>query len=301
MSQGTLSFQGEGVLRAISPLRELGAYEALWSQSGATFKSIADKFRTHINALPSDLVDEQLAKETGMRVVARLREHGVGKFGVRVYGDPEYPCRLREADHPVELLYFQGAWDFVQAPSVAVVGTRHPSKEGILRTRTLVRRLIEDDWTVVSGLATGVDTVAHKTALECGGRTIAVIGTPLSETYPSENKVLQSDIAAKFLLISQVPFERYAQQIWKQNRLFFPARNVTMAALTKATVIVEASDTSGTLIQARAALKQGRKLFILESCFQNPSIKWPHDFEKRGAIRVANYEQIRDFLAAAEN
>ncbi|MDH8206440.1 DNA-processing protein DprA, partial [Klebsiella pneumoniae] len=74
---------------------------------------------------------------------------------------------------------------------------------------------------------------------------------------------------------SQVPFQRYLDQDYRSNRIFFPERNITMSALTKATIIVEASDTSGTLTQARAALAQGRKLFILESCFQNPSISWP--------------------------
>jgi len=113
-------------------------------------------------------------------------------------------------------------------------------------------------WTIVSGLAEGIDTVAHTTALELGGRTIAVIGTPISESYPKSNAELQARIAKDFLVVSQVPIERYGHQIWKQNRGFFPERNVTMSALTEATVIVEASNTSGTLIQARAALRQNR-------------------------------------------
>jgi len=137
------------------------------------------------------------------------------------------------------------------------------------------------------------------TALENSGRTIGVIGTPVSESYPKENRDLQAEIARRFLVISQVPVTRYGQQIWKQNRLFFPERNVTMSALTQASVIIEASDTSGTLTQARAALKQGRKLFILDSCFENPDISWPTKFEEKGAIRVRDFEQIRDVLSAA--
>jgi DNA processing protein len=160
---------------------------------------------------------------------------------------------------------------------------------------------VSDDWTIVSGLAAGIDTVAHKTALAAGGRTIAVLGTPLSETYPKENASIQLEISRKFLVISQVPVERYMQQFWKQNRAFFPQRNITMSALTRATIIVEAGDTSGTLVQARAALKQGRKLFILDSCFRNRAIKWPAEFERRGAVRVEKYEQIRDVLSTSAN
>lgn len=115
-----------------------------------------------------------------------------------------------------------------------------------------------------------------------GGNTIAVIGTPLSHNYPKQNVKLQKKIRENFLLISQVPFQRYLDQDYRSNRIFFPERNITMSALTKATIIVEASDTSGTLTQARAALAQGRKLFILESCFQNPSISWPAKYEALG-------------------
>ena len=111
--------------------------------------------------------------------------------------------------------------------------------------------------------------------LEEGGRTIGVIGTPLTSVYPKQNAALQEKIAQEHLLISQVPFKRYSEQDFRLNRSFFPERNVTMSALSDATIIVEASDTSGTLYQARAALRQKRKLFILNNCFENASLKWP--------------------------
>jgi DNA processing protein len=144
----------------------------------------------------------------------------------------------------------------------------------------------------VSGLAAGIDTAAHTATLEAGGRTIAVIGTPLGVYYPPENRSLQDKIAHDFLLISQVPVLRYLNQKVPQNKLFFPERNVTMSALTEATIIVEAGETSGTLTQARAALYQGRKLFILDSCFQRNDLTWPLTFERRGAIRVRKTEDI---------
>ena len=180
---------------------------------------------------------------------------------------------------------------------MAVVGTRSPSPEGLARTRKLTEALVEDDLTVVSGLAAGIDTEAHRTAIEVGGRTVAVIGTPLSDTYPRQNAALQRHIAERFLVVSQVPVMRYERQNYRRNRAFFPARNITMSALTEATVIVEAGKTSGTLIQARAALSQKRKLFILDSCFRQ-GLEWPAKLQDQGAIRVQDYDDIKSALSA---
>jgi DNA processing protein len=143
----------------------------------------------------------------------------------------------------------------------------------------------------------GIDTAAHTAALAAGGRTIAVVGTPIGQIYPKENRELQEEIATRFLLISQVPVLRHAEQKWFQNRNFFPERNVTMSALTEATIIVEAGDTSGSLTQARAALHQGRKLFILDSCFKRKTLTWPARFEKLGGIRVRDPDDIWSQLA----
>src|SRR5712675_3208985 len=95
-----------------------------------------------------------------------------------------------------------------------------------------------------------------------------------------------------FPVISQVPIVRYAQQHLRGKAHFFPERNATMSALTEATIIVEAGETSGTLVQARHALKQGRKLFILDNCFRVPSLTWPAKFAQQGAIRVSDYDEI---------
>jgi len=285
--------------RAISPLKELGAYEALWDQKGASFKKIAEMHRARPGSVPSDFVPERLAFEFAERVCDLLARANVDEFGVRVHGAGEYPEGLRDAAYPIELLYFQGWWDLIATRSVAVVGTRKPSKEGVARARRLVKELVAEKFTIVSGLASGIDTVAHTTAIECGGWTIGVIGTPISEVYPKENIELQARIADEFLLISQIPVWRYSQQGPRGNRLFFPERNVTMSALTEATIIVEADETSGTLIQANAALEQGRKLFILDSCFRNSSLTWPEKLARRGAIRVAEFEDIRRHLDIA--
>jgi len=282
---------------AVSPLRELGAYEAMWDNPGVTFKTLSEKFAAHRGALPSDFVTTAKAEEYADFVRERFRAAHIDRFGVRVNGAGEYPEKLRDAAHPVELIYYQGWWDLVESRCVAVVGSRKPSDEGIGRTRRVVRELVKDGFTIVSGLAAGVDTAAHETAIETGGRTVAVIGTPLSHVYPRTNTDLQRKIARDFLLISQVPVKRYENQDYRMNRLFFPERNVTMSALTEATVIVEASETSGTLIQARAALQQGRKLFILDSCFRDARLTWPHRCAEKGAIRVVDYDDIRQHLS----
>lgn len=297
MTQSALQFaQREPLLpAAISPRLELGAYEVLWSRPNMSFKKLAQLFRDHPDALPSELTEPREAAEMATQVLARLHERGVHRFGLRIHRAGEYPRKLRDARDPVELLYFQGLWELAETRSVAIVGTREPSDAGRARARRLARALVKDGITVVSGLAAGIDTEAHTAAIEAGGQTIAVIGTPLGEVYPRENRALQEQIAQRFLLISQVPVFRYAQQTPRFNRLFFPERNVTMSALTEATIIVEAGETSGTLIQARAAIAQGRQLFILESCFHR-GLSWPEKYLAQGAIRVRDYDDIRAAL-----
>jgi DNA processing protein len=279
-------------LAAISPRRELGAYEALWLEKGATFKTIAEKFAADPAALPSDFMPSGRADECASEVMRVLKAAGVHRFGVRVNHAGDYPKRLRDARHPVELLYYQGSWELTERRCVAVVGTRKPTDDGVERAARLARELVKREFTVVSGLATGIDTAAHTAAIDAKGSTIAVIGTPLGTYYPKENRGLQDQIARDFLLISQVPVLRYGNQAVPQNRLFFPERNITMSALTDATVIVEAGETSGTLTQARAALYQGRKLFILNSCFERDDLTWPARFEAQGAIRVREPDDI---------
>lgn len=280
------------VAAPISPRLEMGAYEALWLKDGAWFKNIAERFASHPGALPSDFVPRADAVNCASEVLKIFKEAGIDRFGIRINHAGDYPQKLRDAKHPIELLYYRGVWELTETRCVAIVGARKATEDGVARARKLARGLVERDVTVVSGLAAGIDTAAHDATLEAGGRTIAVIGTPISDYYPPENRQLQDRIAREYLLISQVPVLRYRKQRPAQNRYFFPERNITMSALTEATVIVEASDTSGTLTQARAALHQGRKLFILNSCFEQPGLSWPSRFEKQGAIRVRDFDDL---------
>jgi DNA processing protein len=177
-----------------------------------------------------------------------------------------------------EFLHLAGDFGLLQqGPRVAVVGSRKASAEGLRRAAALTRGLVQRDIIVVSGLAAGIDTAAHTTALEAGGRTIAVIGTPLDQSYPRENAVLQARLVQGQLVVSQ--FDS-GSAVRPKN---FPIRNRTMALLTDATVIVEAGEKSGTVNLGWEALRLGRLLFLLESVAVDPALSWPKLMIHHGA------------------
>lgn len=275
-------------------IRELGAYEALCLRPGATFKTLSEWIGAAPNGQPSDLIDAATADRHARMISERFSKAGTHDVGMRLFGTPDYPDKLCDARYPLRAFYFRGDWSLVDRPSAAVVGARRLSQDGIARTKRLVRHLVEDGFTIVSGLAAGTDRVAHTTALEMGGRTIAVLGTPIHKVYPRENAALQHEIAEKFLVISQVPVLLYESRDWRSNRKFFPERNITMSALTDASIIVEIGESNGTYIQSKAALDQGRPLFLLNNCFEKPGISWPEQFARRGAVRVRDYADIRE-------
>jgi DNA processing protein len=128
-------------LRAIFPIKEMGADEALWAKSDTTFTRLAEKFREHPDNLPSDFVTEYEAHCFSDIVRGMLRDAGIKQFGVRIHRAGEYPAKLRDAEDPVELLYYRGSWDLVETRSVAVVGTREPSPQGIGRTSWSRRKI----------------------------------------------------------------------------------------------------------------------------------------------------------------
>lgn len=189
-------------------------------------------------------------------------------------------------------LFYAGQLSLLQRLSVAVVGARAVSSDGEKRARRIARELAESGITIVSGLAKGVDVNAHQATLASGGRTAAVIGTPINQVYPAEHKALQRDIGENHLLIS--PFAE-GTKVYPSN---FPKRNRVMAALTDGTVIIEASDSSGTLHQAVECEKLGRWLFLLKSVVDNPSLEWPARFRKyERTVVVERTEDILDVLA----
>jgi DNA processing protein len=179
-------------------------------------------------------------------------------------------------------------------PRVAVIGTRKPSDDGISRTKRIVRDLVKKGLVVVSGLAEGVDSIAHWTAIQAGGRTIAVLGTPLDEVYPQKNAGLQQEIIDKHLAISQFP---KGCPIQRKN---FPLRNRTMALIADASIIVEAGESSGTHSQGWETLRLGKPLFIMKSVCDNPALSWPDKMLQYGAIVLSESKAVFDLLPPSE-
>lgn len=179
-------------------------------------------------------------------------------------------------------IHYAGNLNVLCRPAVAVVGSRAVSADGIARATRLSREIAQAGVTVVSGLAKGVDAAAHRAAIAVGGKTAAVIGTPLNQAYPAENSALQEEIAEYHLLLSQ--FEP-GERVFQSN---FPKRNRVMAAVSDGTVIIEASDSSGTLHQAAECERLGRWLFILRSVYENPELKWPKRFSGYSRMRVVS-------------
>ena len=265
-----------------------------------TLKTISELFaqnRVQPTKLLAHCASEHLfnnIEELKHEVESYLRQFN--GFSVCINGTFQYPKKLKKAKYPIELFYYKGDIGFLESRCVSVVGARKCTEEGAKRARKLARGLVENDCTVVSGLAAGIDTAAMTEAVKIKGDTVGVIGTPINKHYPAENREFQDYIAKEKLLFSQVPFYRYQTEPFSSRKRYFPQRNATMAALSEATIVVEASDSSGSLTQARACLQQKKKLFILNSCFENPAISWPESYEKKGAIRVKTWDDIFSVL-----
>jgi DNA processing protein len=201
------------------------------------------------------------------------------------------PLNDIEEKYAPEIIYYKGA---MQKPlpcaRVSIIGTRQPSKEGILAAEEVSKILIENQVVIVSGLAKGIDTVAHETAIKNGGKTIAVIGTPLNKTYPKENTKLQEELMKNHLVISQYPIDH------KTTPKDFVLRNRTMALISDASVIVEAGESSGSLYQGWETLRLGRPLFICKSVVHNPKLKWPKEMIEYGAIELDDPADILEIL-----
>jgi DNA processing protein len=196
-----------------------------------------------------------------------------------------------ERRHAPEKLFGCGDVALLQAAArVAVVGSRKASLPGRKRVAKLVGGLVERDVVIVSGLAAGIDTVAHEETLKRGGRTIAVLGTPLNESHPPANASLQARLMEDHLVVTQFPV---GHPTLRSN---FPRRNRTMALLCHASVIVEAGESSGTLSQGWEALRLNRPLFILRSVFENKELTWPEEMRTYGAQVLEDVEQILDAL-----
>lgn len=178
-----------------------------------------------------------------------------------------------------EVLFLQGHRDLLQSGSrVAVVGSRRASPEALRWAKEITKMLVDHDITVVSGLALGVDTVAHETAIRAGGRTVAVLGTSLDQYAVPRNRHLQDEIGERHLLVSQFPIGGGF------HRSHFPRRNKTMALLSDATVIVEATENSGTRHQGWEAIKLARPVLFPSRFLNATDARWPRQMVEYGAF-----------------
>ena len=169
-------------------------------------------------------------------------------------------------------VFLAGDQSLLKSPCIAIIGARKATPAGEQRARQLARQLVGEGVVIVSGLAEGIDTSALSSAIEHDGRVVAVIGTPLDQAYPAKNKRLQEEIYRDHLLVSQF---RFGTRVFPSN---FPARNRTMAALSDASIVIEASDSSGSLHQAAECVRLGRWLGIAQSVIDDPSLTWPARF-----------------------
>ena len=270
-------------------------YEAIW----ATVKGVRlEDFTTFLQHRRPSEASALIPEELVTAIKLHVAREGGKPYHILLRGQEQYPASLGILDLPI--MYYRGNVSLLKTPCVAIVGSRKASPRGLAAARRIAQSLTADGYTIVSGLAAGIDTAAHKEALRTGHQTIAVIGTPINRAYPRENTSLQEQIAETNLLLSHVPFYKYARQHYTLNRRFFPERNKVMAALSAATIIAEASDTSGSLIQAREALRLKKKVILLKPTYDNPNLSWPKTYvQQRGAFVADNITTLKQILGEA--
>jgi DNA processing protein len=200
--------------------------------------------------------------------------------------DPRYPPRLREIYDPPLLLFARGRIELLQSLMLGVVGTRRPSAYGIAATEKLTPDLARCGLTIVSGMARGIDTSAHRGALVAGGDTIAVFGCGVDQVYPAENRKLAAELATKGLLVSEFPMQGPA---YPQN---FPIRNRIISGMSAGVLIIEGAQYSGSAITARLALDQQREVFALPGNITSKMSWGPNLLIKQGAKLVQEWNDV---------
>jgi len=210
------------------------------------------------------------------------------RYGVKplIYEDPLYPARLKQIyDYP-PVLYVKGSLPAEDEPCLAIVGTRRPTIYGRQITEEIVADLTRSKIAVVSGLARGIDSVAHRTALEAGGKTVAVFGSGLDIVYPRENAKLAQAIMEQGALVSEHPLGV------KPRAENFPLRNRIMSGLSLGVLVVEAGERSGALITAHQAVEQNREVFAIPGSILSPASQGSNRLIQEGAKLVRNYADI---------
>ncbi len=269
---------GIGPARFRRLVESLGSPRAAWSARPGHLAEAGLDRRT-IESLVATRNRVDLEKE-----MAKLDRLGVRLLTV---DDEGYPRQLGTIADPPPILYLQGELLPEDDLCVAIVGTRRATAYGRQAAERFAQGLAENGVTVTSGLARGIDTFAHRAALDAGGRTLAVLGSGLDIIYPSENRKLAGEVAERGALISEFPLGT------KPDAVNFPRRNRIISGLSAATIVVEAGDTSGALITAEFALEQGREVFAVPGNIFSPVSKGPNRLIADGAKPVC---ELRDIL-----
>ena len=244
---------------------------------------LSEKLSSALRSFPWQArADEELAKADGAGVA------------IVTAADPDYPGQLRNTPDPPLFLYIRGSLLPENERAVAMVGTRTPTHYGLTVTHRMAYELASQQITVVSGMARGIDTQAHKGALAAKGRTIAVLGCGIDTAYPRENKGLMEEIVRSGAVVTENPFGT------KPESGYFPARNRIISGLAAGTVIIEAAEDSGSLITADYTLKQGRKLFAVPGNISSPLSRGTNSLIKQGALLVGTAGDVLKELSLSK-
>jgi DNA processing protein len=236
------------------------------------------------------LMEKLAVVQQGQMVVQELARVQAAHAAVITLGEAEYPSALRWIPEPPPVLYVRGALQPEDGLAVAVVGSRRPSNYGKIMAQRLSAELAQHGLTVVSGMARGIDSLAHQGALQAGGRTLAVLGSGIDVVYPPEHRRLYEAISAQGAVLSEFPCHT------KPDRWNFPRRNRIISGLALGTLVVEASESSGSLHTARHALEQGREVFAVPGRIDVPSSRGTNSLIQHGAKLVTSINDILEEL-----
>jgi DNA processing protein len=264
-------------------LEAFGSVEAVYAASAAELTTVCPGLRE--SALQGILAGPNLK-------AVRFQEETCQRLKARIvfFRSEAYPDPVRGLPHPPPFLFLAGEWRPEDRKAMAVVGTRYPTGYGIRMAREMALGLAEQGFTLISGMARGIDTLAHETALRCGARTLAVLGSGLDWIYPPENANLARDIARRGALISEFPMGT------APHATHFPRRNRLISALSRGTLVVEAGNDSGALITADFALEQGREVFAVPGAVHQPGSQGTHKLIREGAHLVERAADIVSVL-----
>ncbi|MBD3291169.1 DNA-protecting protein DprA [candidate division KSB1 bacterium] len=262
----------------------------------AKFKSTKKVFEASVEELKAidgiDLKGAREIKNFSNFEYGEIQYERAKKLNAEIvtFWDDKYPIVLKKIHDPPVFLFLKGKFDEYDRYSLAIVGTRSPSSYGKIIAEKIARDLSNKGLTVVSGLARGVDTIAHSTAISTGGRTIAVTGSGLDVIYPSENRKLTEQIWESGAVITEQPMGA------KPDAVNFPKRNRIIAGLTLGTIVIEAGEKSGALITANLALEYNREVFAIPGNITNNKSWGCNQLIKEGAKLVQSIDDILDEL-----